>query len=115
MHVAGGGFGVPHLYNRMCLRHVLGYLRVMDSRSVLVHEKVRALSHPDHRKGLDNPDQGRLLHTMAETHLEVHILPAATAQPAAVDTRVYRPYKSGKVLLETDGAMETTPDGDTLG
>ena len=45
----------------------------MDSRSVLVREKVRALSHPDHWKGLDGPDEQRLFHTMAETHLEVHI------------------------------------------
>ena len=65
--------------------------------------------------GLDSPDQGRLLHTMAETHIKVHVLPVATAQPAAVDTRVYRPYESGRVLLAADGAMEVTPDGDTLG
>ena len=87
----------------------------MDSRSVLVRENVRALSHLNHWKGLDYPDQERLLHTMAQTHLKVHVLPAATAQPAAVDTRVYRPYESGGVLLAADGAMETTPDGDTVG
>ena len=52
---------------------------------------------------------------MAETHLEVHVLPVATAQPAAVDAWVYRPYESGGVLPAADGVMETTPDGDTLG
>ena len=52
---------------------------------------------------------------MAETHLEVHILLAATAHHAAVDTRVYRPYESGGVLLAADGAMETTRDDDSLG
>ena len=51
---------------------------------------------------------------MAETHLEVHVLPAATAQPAAVDTRVYWPYESGGILLVADGAKKTTPDGDIL-
>ena len=82
---------------------------------MLVCENVRAPSHPDHRKGLNSPDQKRLLHTMADTHLEVHVLLAATAQPAAVDTRVYRPYEFGGVLLVADGAMETMLDGDTLG
>ena len=95
MSVVGGGFGFPHLYSQMRLRHVQGFLRAMDSRSVLVRENVRALRHLDHRKGLDGPDQERLLHTMAETHLEVHVLPAATPQPAAVDIRVYRRYKCG--------------------
>ena len=52
---------------------------------------------------------------MAELHPEVHVLPAATAQPVAVDTRMYQPYESGGFLLAADGAMETTPDGDTLG
>ena len=88
MPVAGGGFGFPRLDSRMCLRHVLGYLRAMDSRSVLVRENIRALSHPDHWKGLDNLDQEHLLHTMAEKHVEVHVFPAAKAQPAAVDTWV---------------------------
>ena len=115
MPVAGGGFGFPHLYSRMRLRHVQGFLRAMDSRSVLVRENVRTLRHPNHWKGLDSPDQQRLLHTMAETHPEVHVLPATMAQPAAVDTRVYRPYESGGVLLAADGAMKVTPDGDTLG
>ena len=63
----------------------------MDSRRVLIHKNFRALTHPNHWKSLDNPDQQRLLHTMAETHPEVHVLQAATAQPAGVDTRVYRP------------------------
>ena len=36
MLVAGGGFGFPHLYSRMCLRHIVWYLKAMDSRSVLV-------------------------------------------------------------------------------
>ena len=115
MPVAGGGFGFPHLYSRMRLRHVQGFLRAMDSRSILVRKNVRALRHPDHWKGLDGPDQERLLHTMAETHLEVHVLPAAAAQPAAVDMWVYRPYESGGVHLAADGAMEVTPEGDTLG
>ena len=115
MPVAGGGFGLPHVYSRMCLRHVLGYLMAMDSRSVLIRENVSALSHLNHWKGLDNLDQERLLHTMAETHIEVHHLPVAMAQPAAVDTRMYRPYESGGVLPAADGTMETTPDGDTLG
>ena len=48
MPIAGGGFGFPHLYCRMRLRHVLGYLRAMDSRSVLVRENVRALCHTNH-------------------------------------------------------------------
>ena len=56
MPVAGGGFGFSQPYSRMCLRHILGYLRAKDSRSVLVREKVRALSQPNHWKGLDNPD-----------------------------------------------------------
>ena len=115
MPVAGGGFGFPHLYSRVGLRDVHGFLRAMDSRSVLVRENVRALRHPDHWKGLDGLDQERLLHTMAKTHLEVHVLPAATAQPAAVDTPVYRRYESAGVLLAVDGAMEVTPDGATLG
>ena len=51
---------------------------------------------------------------MAETQLEVHILPAATPQPAAVYVRVYRPYESGRVLVAADGAM-VTPEEDTLG
>ena len=97
MPVAGGGFGFPHLYSRMRLRHVQGYLRAMDWCSVLVRENVRALRHPNHWKGLDSPDQENLLHTMAEARLEVHVLPAAAAQPAAVDSRVYRPYESGGV------------------
>ena len=100
MQAAGGGFGFPHLYSRMQLRHVQGYLRAMDLRSVLVRENVRALSHTDHWKGMDGLDQERLLHTMAETHLEVHVLQAATAHPAAADTRVYRPYGCGGFLLE---------------
>ena len=87
----------------------------MDSRSVLVRKNVRAINHPDHWKGLDGPDQERLFHTMGETHLEVCVLPAATAQPAAVDTRVYRPYGFGGVLMVADGAMESTPNGDVLG
>ena len=82
---------------------------------MLVRENVRALRHPSHWKGMDSSDQEHLLHAMAETHLEVHVLPAATAQPAAVDTRVYGPYHSGGVLLTADGAMEVTPNGDTLG
>ena len=86
--VAAGGFGFPHLYSRMRLRHVQGYLRAMDSRSVLVRENVCALRQPNHSKGLDCLDQDRLLHTMAETHLDVHVLPAAAAQPAAVDTQM---------------------------
>ena len=97
MPVPSGGFGFPHLYSRMRLRHVQGYLRAMDSQ------------------GLDGPDQERLFHTMAEVSLEVCVLPAAAAQPAAVDTQVRRPYSSGGVLRVADGAMETTPDGDTLG
>ena len=32
-----------------------------------------------------------------------------------MDTRVYRPYESAGILLVADGAMEVTPDGDTLG
>ena len=87
----------------------------MDSRSVIVSENVRALLHPDHWKGLDGPDQECLLHTMAETHLEEHVLTVAMARPAAVDIRVYRPYKPLGVLLAADGAMEVTPAGDTLG
>ena len=109
------GFGLPHLYNRMRLRHVQGFLRAMDSRSVLVRENIRALRHPDHWQRLDGPDHERLLHTMAETHLEVHVFPAVTAQPVAMDTRVHRPYESGGVLLAADGAMKVTPNGDTLG
>ena len=88
MPVAGGGFGFPHLHSRMRLRHVQGYLRAMDSRSVLGRENVCALRQPNHSKGLDCLDQDRLLHAMAETHLDVHVLPAAAAQPAAVDTQV---------------------------
>ena len=115
MPVAGGGFGFPHLYSRMLLRHVQGYLRAMDSRSVLVREDLRALRHPNHWKGLDSPDKENLLHTMVDTHPQMNVLPAATAQPAAVETQVYRPYESRGVLLAADGAMEFTPDGDTLG
>ena len=55
---------------------------------MLVHENIQALRHPDHWKGLDGPDHERLFHTMGKTHLEVHVVPAAAAQPAAVDTRV---------------------------
>ena len=51
--VAGRGFGFPHLHSRTCLRHVLGYLRAMDSRSVLVCENVCTRSPPNHWKGLD--------------------------------------------------------------
>ena len=115
MPFAGGGFSFPHLYSPMCPRHVQGFLRAMDSRGVLVPENAHALRHLDHWKGLDGPDQERLLHTMAETRLEVHVFPAVTAQPAAVDTRVRRPYESGGVILAAEGAMEVTPDGDTLG
>ena len=115
MPVSSGGFGFPHMYNRMRLRQVQCYLRAMDSRSVLVGENVRALSPPDCLQGLDSPDQERLFHTMAEVNLEVCGLPAPAAQPAALDTQVHRPYGSGGVLLVADGAMETTPDGDTLG
>ena len=43
---------------------------------------------------------------MAKTYLEVHVLLAAVAQPAAVDIQVYRLYESGWVLLAADGAME---------
>ena len=42
MPVAGAGFGFPHLYSRMRLRHKQGFLGAMDSRSVLVRENVRA-------------------------------------------------------------------------
>ena len=62
MPVTSGGFGFPHLYSRMRLWHVEGYLRAVDSRSVLVRENVRALSHPDCWKGLDSPDEERLVH-----------------------------------------------------
>ena len=79
MPVASEGFGFPHLYGRMRLQHVQGFLRAMDARSVLVRENVRALRHPNHWKGLDGPDQEQLLHTMAEAQLEVHVLPAAAA------------------------------------
>ena len=113
MPVAGRGFGFPHLYSHMCLHRVLGYLRAMDSRSVLVRESVRAL-HRNHWKGLDCPDQEPLLHTTGEAHVELQVLLAATGQPAAVDTKLYRLYDSGRVLLAADGAMEVTPDGDTL-
>ena len=114
MPVASRGFGFPHLYSRMQLRHIQGYLRAMDSRSVLSRENVRALSHPGCWKGLGSPDRERLFHTMAEACLEVCVLLAAMAQPAAVDARAYTPYGSGGVLLVADGAMETTPDGNTL-
>ena len=56
MPVTSGGFGFPHLYSRIPLRHIQGYLRAMDSRSVLVRENVRAHSHPDYWKGLDGPE-----------------------------------------------------------
>ena len=113
MPVAGGGFGFPHLYSRMRLRHVQGFLSAMDSRIVLVRENVCALLHPDNWKGQDGSD---LLHAMAETQLEVHVLLAAAAQLAAVDVWVYRPYESGGgILLAADGAMEVTPEGSTLG
>ena len=115
MPLTSGGFGFPHLYSRMQLRHVQGYLRAMDSRSVLIRENDRSLSHPNCWKGLDGPDQESLFHTMAEVSLEVCVLPAASAEPATVDTQVYRPYGSGGVLLVADGAMETTPDAGTLG
>ena len=52
---------------------------------------------------------------MAEVSSGVCVLPAAAAEPAAVDAQVYRLYGSGGVLLVADGALETTPDGDTLG
>ena len=55
MPVAGGGFGFPHLYIRTRLRNLLGNLRAMDSRNVLVRENVPALSHPEHWKGLESP------------------------------------------------------------
>ena len=42
----GGGFGFPHLYGQMLLRHVQTYPRAMDSGIVLVHENVSALRHP---------------------------------------------------------------------
>ena len=90
-----------------------GFLTAMDSRSVFVRENARALRHPDNWKGLDSPDHDRLLHTMA--HLEVHVFPATTVQPAAVLTWVYRPFESGGFLLAAHGAMEVTLDGDTLG
>ena len=45
--VAGWGLGFPHLYSRMRLRHVQGFLRAMDSGSALVCEDVRALRQPD--------------------------------------------------------------------
>ena len=48
MPVAGGGFGFPHLYSRMRLWHVQGFLKAMDSHSVLVRENACALRHPDH-------------------------------------------------------------------
>ena len=86
MLVPSGGFGLSRLYSRMRLRHVQGYIGAMDSRSVLVRENVRALSHPDCWQGLDGPDQERLFHTVAEVSLEVCVVPAAAAQPAAVDT-----------------------------
>ena len=50
---------------------------------------------------------------MAETQLEVHVLPAVAAQPAAVAIRVFRPYESGGVLLVADGAIEVKPGGGT--
>ena len=56
MPVAGGGFSFPHLYSRMRLWHVHGYLRAMASRSVLVREIVCALLHLNQWKGLDRPD-----------------------------------------------------------
>ena len=107
MPVASGGFDFPHLYSPMRLRHVQGYLRAMDSRSVLVREKVRALSHPDHLTGLDGGDQERLFHTMAETHLEVCVLPAATAGVPAVPFWRFPPGSGWR-----DGVHA---DDDTLG
>ena len=47
MPIASGGFGFPHLYSRLHLWHVQGYVKAMDSRSVLVRENVRALRHPN--------------------------------------------------------------------
>ena len=40
MLVASGGFGFPHEYSRMRLRHVQGFLRAMELRGVLVRENV---------------------------------------------------------------------------
>ena len=52
---------------------------------MLVRENMRAIRH------LDAPHEEKLLHTMAETHLEGHVLPAATAQLGAMDIRVCQP------------------------
>ena len=86
----------------------------MDSRSGLASENIRALRHPNHWKGVDGLDKERPLHTMAETHVHVQVLPAATVQLAAVEIPVYRPYETGGVLLAADGAMEVTPKGERL-
>ena len=52
---------------------------------------------------------------MAITHPEVHVLPAAMAQLTALNISVDLPYEFGGVLLAAHGAMEITPQGDTMG
>ena len=48
MRVAGEGFGFPHLYSRMSIRHVQVFRKAMDSRSVPGLENMCALRQPDH-------------------------------------------------------------------
>ena len=46
--------------------------------------------HIDHWKGLDGPDHELPRQKMCETLLEVHILPAVEAPPAAVAVQLFR-------------------------
>ena len=38
-----GKFGIPHLYTHMCQRHVRGFLRTIESQSVIIRKNVIAL------------------------------------------------------------------------
>ena len=110
-----GGFGVPHLYTRMCLRHVRGFLRAMDSRSVLVRENLCAPWSSRAWQGRDGLNLELLVHILREVGMDMLVLPAARATLVDRTVEVCRMYTGGHVLLVADGAMVVTLEGDHQG
>ena len=74
-----GRCGIPHLYTRMRLRHVQGFLRAMDSQGVIIRENICWSSWA--WQGLDRSDHELLEHTLREVGMDVLVLPAAWVAP----------------------------------
>ena len=75
------GFGIPHLYTRMRLRHVRGFLYAVDSRTVIVRENVCTLWTSRVWYGLDGSDQELLEHTLREVGMDMLVPLAMRVAP----------------------------------